>query len=151
MTFPRKRTKREDRPFRGVSVVARRRIKHVSERNKSSKAWGNRNRSEHLVIHGSIASCGSWNGLSTVGGHGVVTSLCGREVVGHLSVELLDGLLLLAFTATAAAATATTTLAASLSSCGSGLVSSCRLGLVLLWLSIFVSRRPIERNDRKPT
>lgn len=98
-----------------------------------------RRRLEHLIIHSGVASCGSWGGLGSVVSHGVVAALSAGEVVGHLGVELLNGLLLLALTATAALSTSSSTLAASLSSGGSGLVSGGRLGLVLLRLSAFVS------------
>lgn len=96
-------------------------------------------RLEHLVVHSCVAYCGSWGGLSTVGGHGIVAALSSREVVGHLRIKLLDSLLLLALTSTAALSTSSGGLATSLSSGRSGLVGGGRLRLVLLRLSTFMS------------
>ena len=91
--------------------------------------------SEHLIVHSGVAYCGCWGGCGAVGGHGIVSTLSAREVVGHLRVELFDSLLLL----TLAAAAPTRTFTASLSGSGSRLVGRRRLGLVLLGLSDTVS------------
>ena len=109
--------------------------------------------SEHLIVHSGVAYCGCWGGCGAVGGHGIVSTLSAREVVGHLRVELFDSLLLLtlAAAATTTATTATSTLTASLSGSGSSLVGRRRLGLVLLGLSDTVSNGPGRHGEAELT
>lgn len=101
---------------------------------------------EHLVVHGGVASCSSRSNLGAVGGHSIIVAFSAREVVGHLGVELFDGLLLLTLAATATTTASTCTFTTSLASSRSGFVGGSRLGLVLLRLSGAVSFRSINKN-----
>lgn len=105
---------------------------------------GGMGRLEHLVVHSGVASSGSCScrgSLSTVADHSISAALGGGEVIGHLSVELFDRLLLLALaTTTATTASAASGLATCLTGNGGSLGSGRRLGLILLRLSNVVSR-----------
>jgi hypothetical protein len=98
-----------------------------------------RGRSEHLVVHGGVTTSGRLSSISTGGDNSIVTTLGGGEVIGHLSVELFDRLLLRAFATTTtsfAAATSTsagfTSFTSTASGCRSLLGGSSRLWLILL-------------------
>jgi hypothetical protein len=73
--------------------------------------------------------------LSDLSATGSSIGLATREVVGHLRIELLDGLLLGTGLATTTALSTTASLATSACGTGGSLLSGCRLGLVLLWLT----------------
>jgi len=98
--------------------------------------------SKHLVVHGGISTSRRLGTVGTGGDHGVIASLSCREVIGHLGVELLYSLLLVALTPTTSAAATSSGFTSSTSTSGgrgSRLRSRGRLWLVLLRLTIFVS------------
>jgi hypothetical protein len=79
--------------------------------------------------------------LSDLSATGSSIGLATWEVVGHLRIELLNGLLLGTGLATTTALSTTASLTTSACGAGGSLLSGRRLGLVLLWLSDTVGKR----------
>ena len=90
-------------------------------------------RSKHLVVHGSVTAGGDLSNLSTIGS---IAGLAARKVVSHLSIELLNGLLLGTGLATSTALALATSLTTSTCGTGSCLLGCDGLWLVLLWLTV---------------
>lgn len=95
----------------------------------SQSGWS----SEHLIIHGSVTAGGDLSNFSSTSGS---IGLATREVVGHLSIELLNSLLLGTGLATSTALALATSLTTSACGTGSCLLGGGGLWLVLLWLAV---------------
>jgi len=89
-------------------------------------------RSKHLVVHSGVTAGGDLSDFSAIGS---IAGLTAREVVGHLSIELLDSLLLGTSIATTTALSTATGLSSSACGTRGSLLRGSRLGLVLLGLS----------------
>lgn len=89
---------------------------------------------EHLLAHGDVTPSCSLGGASAVGVHGSGGAISVGEVVGHLGVEILGRLLLLALAATSSTAALATSVSTSTS--GNSLLGGSRLRLVLPGLTV---------------
>jgi len=106
-------------------------------------------RSKHLVVHSGVTAGGDLSDFSAIGS---IAGLTAREVVGHLSIELLDSLLLGTSIATTTALSTATGLSSSACGTRGSLLGGSRLGLVLLGLavhlSVFVANKANGKHSR---